>query len=72
MDSFPKTIASLNSFRNARIATILNLLTNWPLHTLYNISHWQLRILVPPLDFSTPKRLSLVGHCPSRHATGEE
>ena len=44
MDLFPKTIASLNSYRNARITTTLNLLT---LHILYNSSHWQLRILAP-------------------------
>ena len=26
----------------------LNLLTSWTLHILYNMSHWQLRILSPP------------------------
>ena len=93
MDSFPKTIASLNSYRNARITTTLNLLTSWTLHglrvapsvkderqmglhvgqnlhILYNISHWQLRILSPPLDFSTLKKLSLGALSPGRHATG--
>ena len=59
MGSFPKIIASLNSYRNARITATLNLLTSWTLHILYNISHWQLRILEPPLDFSAPKKLSL-------------
>ena len=43
MDSFPKTTASLNSYRNARITTTF--LTSWTLHILYDISHWQLRIL---------------------------
>ena len=33
----------------------LNLFRSWTLHILYNISHWQLRILGPPLDFGTPK-----------------
>ena len=71
MDSFPKIIiASLNSYRNSRITTTLNLLTSWTLHILYNISHWQLRILAPPLDFSAPKKLSLGGATaprPPRH-----
>ena len=39
----------------------LNLLTSWILHILYHISHWQLRILESPLDFSAPKKLSLGG-----------
>ena len=45
----------------------LNLLTGWTLHILFNISHWQLRILAPPLDFSVPKKLSLGATAPSRH-----
>ena len=54
----------------------LNLLTSWTLHILYYISHWQLRILAPPLDFRAPKKLSLGGRLPpcpplsSHHATG--
>ena len=68
MDSFPKTIASLNSYRNARITTTLNLLTSWTLHILYNISHWQLRILAsPPSAFSAPKKLSLGATAPSAY-----
>ena len=69
MDSFPKIIASMNSYRNARITTTLNLLTSWTLHILQDISHWQLQILGPPLDFSTPKKLSLGGPCPPRATT---
>ena len=43
----------------------LNLLTSWTLHILYSISHWQLRILVPPLDFSAPKKIVTGGgDCP--------
>ena len=64
MDSFPKTIASLNSYRNDRITTTLNLSTNSTLHILYNISHWQLRILAPPLDFSAPKKIVTGGTAP--------
>ena len=50
---------------------LINLLTSWTLHILYNTSHWQLRIL----DFGAPKKLSLGGGgsrpCPSpgHHAT---
>ena len=70
MDSFLKTIASLNSYRNARITTTLNLLINWTLHILYNISCWHLRILAP-LDFGAPKKLSLgaLAPLPGHHAT---
>ena len=64
MDSFPKPFASLNSYRNARITTTLSLLTSWTLHILYNISHWQLRILAPHLDFNSPKKLSLGATAP--------
>ena len=54
----------------------LNLLTNWTLHILYNVSHWQLRILAPPLDFSAPKKLSLGATAPlpyphGHHATAQ-
>ena len=75
MDSLPKAIVSLDSYRNARITTTLNLLTSWTLHILQDISHWQLRILAPPLDFSAPKKSSLGGPVaplpPSHHATDE-
>ena len=65
MDSFPKTIAYWNSYRNARITTVFEFVDKLDLHTLYNISHWQLRILAAPLDFSAPKKLSLGDDCPS-------
>ena len=38
-----------------------------------NLTHWQLRILAPPLDFSTPKKFSMgpLPSCPlGHHATG--
>ena len=51
----------------------LILLKSWTLRILYNVSHWQLQILAPPLDFSAPKKLSLGGHVPplppGHHAT---
>ena len=48
----------------------LILLKSWTLRILYNISHWQLGILAPPLDFSAPKKLSLGGgHVPPGHHT---
>ena len=79
MNSFPKTIASLNSYRNAIITNTLNLLTSWILHILYNISHWQLWILAPPSDFSARKRIVTGGPLPpcpppppGHHATGKE
>ena len=53
----------------------LNLLTSWTLHILYNISHWQLQILAPLLEFSVPKKMCHWGDCPppcspGHHATG--
>ena len=37
---------------------------SWTLHILCNISHWQLRILAPLLDFGVPKKLSLEATVP--------
>ena len=59
---FPKAVASLNSYRNARITTTLNLLTSWTLQ--YFVRYFTLAIA----NFSAPKKLSLGGPChPPRH-----
>ena len=52
----------------------LNLSTNWILHILYSISHWQLQILAPPLDFSPPKSCHWGGggDCPPAHHAAEQ
>ena len=64
---FPKTIPQSNSNRNAKITAIFELVDKPDLTSvtyLYNISHWQLRILTPPEDFRALKNCHWgVGGC---------
>ena len=61
MDLFPKTIAYLNSYRNARITTIFESVDK--LDYTYFVQYFTLVItnFNAPLDFSAPKKLSLEG-----------
>ena len=68
MDSFPKTIAQLNSYRNARITAIFEFVDklDFTYFVYFTLAITNFR---GPLDFSAPKKLSLGGLPPGPPAT---